>query len=225
MKLLLFFLLISTGLFSQKKYSFDYLIEYDFQENEKSRVKKRYILTNSKDNTYDLLVWQSSAKNINIFFCVDLEGIRILKHIPARDLFSNEKLFINCNDYIVGRISSIYNDKKYRFTVHRDSMMLTDTLQHYQMDIISKKLKKQYKFGTSHYLVEKETQFHLPLMRFSEKFDARITSKNIPNGIANEMYTINDFRHTKEYHYKLVNYVKIEKEIIISNHCEQQNSK
>jgi len=224
MKQALFFLLLFSPVIAQKNYVFDYLLEYDFQLSENSEIQKRYMLTNSKDNTYDLLYWQSSVKDLNIFFSEDLEGIQIRKTIPIREFFSNEKLFFNCNEFTKHRVRSIYDEKKYKFTIHNDSVMLTDTLKHYQMDIVSNKLKKKYEFGTSHYLVANETQFHLPLMQFSETFDVRITSKSVPNEIAKEIYTINDFRHTKEYYYKLIVYLKIKKEVVISDPCQLQNN-
>lgn len=56
--LFLFFLFSSLTMYSQKKYSFDYIIEYNFHENETSKIEKRYLLTNSEDDSYSAYVYE-----------------------------------------------------------------------------------------------------------------------------------------------------------------------
>ena len=56
--ILLLFLLSSFNGHAQKKYVFDYILEYRLQVNETSKTDKVYLLTNSTDGSYSMYVNQ-----------------------------------------------------------------------------------------------------------------------------------------------------------------------
>lgn len=220
--ILLLFSLSSLNCYSQKKYFFDYIIEYKFQRTEDSKPEKMYLLTNSEDDSYYVYVNQDTdtASDFVIHFNND-KGITSYTAIDKSEFFKAETIELSCENL---RFSSRKNDKyessRYIFTNEADTLIGEESHKHYTMKYSKVKDSRQYKKGAAHYIVENNTEFHKPLQILSNSFDTQKTSKKNPNGIAKEIFTTSFDKKSKIQIYKLLQYVKIKKYFIIAENCD-----
>ena len=231
MKLLLItFLLLSTVCFSQKQYEFDYLIEYEFTLfkdsikiknrpfRKEDKVIKKYYLTNSKKNNYTAIITEIDSLDYKMIF-KDENGIYSDVIIAKSDLNSAEFINIDC-EYV----RKYFNPNKYK-TKYYDFLNLNDTLingktySRYKMESIKPKRTKKGKLGTEVYIVDKETQFHLPILNFSTAYEEWKTERDLPNGIFYEKYFI-DYYGLLDSKETLINIWKIDKKIVINKDCD-----
>jgi len=216
--LLFLCLLFSLFSFSQKKYSFDYMIEYDFQGDESSKMGKVYFLTNSKDNAYLLKATEVDSGYVNLDFFDD-KGLYSKSSLKKEAFFEFRNLDIKCefvNSYIE---KGKYETKNFKYLFNQDTIFNGVLYKVHRLKFNSKKRTKQFDGRVANYIVEPNTDFHKPLVAFSFSFDLRIRSSEIPNGIAKEIYTTN-FRNYKLFMiFKLKNFSKIEKSLTIPKEC------
>lgn len=216
--ILLLFLLSSFTMTSQKKYFFDYIIEYKFQKNQTSKVEKRYLLTNSKDDTYECRVYEEDSLNFRIDF-IDEKGIRSNSIIDKSEFFKAESITLLCESIHYQKEKYKYDSGRFDFMNKKDTLINGVYYKNYEMKYREIKNARKYNRGISYYIVENNTEFHLPLMMFSGVFDGRETSKNIPNGIAKEIFSLSYDKKQYEFVYKLLQFVKIKKYIITPKNC------
>ncbi len=218
----LFLLLLVNISFSQKTYIFDYLLEYEYQSTENEAVEIKYIYTNSKDNNYNATVMNYKPKYYKLFLVDDFTGVRSLTSIPTENIENVGTINLNCNDININRSGEVKQSKLFIFDNLKDTIINEIAHKHYTLDYVSKRKKKTYQSGIRHYLVENNTQFHKPMICFSYVFDQHVTSNNIPNGIAREMYSINSFRNNqKEEIYKLKSIIEINMKMVIPADCDK----
>jgi hypothetical protein len=206
--------------FAQKKYFFDYLIVYEFQLNPKSEVKLHYLLTNSQDNTYDCWVRERDDLNFNMTM-TDEKGLLSNSVVGKKDFFQADLVTLSCSSigYQKQGIKK-YDSSLFDFENNTDTIINGVKYKNYQLKYRSNSKAKRYNRGTSHYVVEKDTEFHLPLMVFSSSFDLRVSSKNLPNGIAKDIYSFSFDKQQREFSYKLLQFLKISKFIVAPVKCE-----
>ena len=87
------------------------------------------------------------------------------------------------------------------------------------MESIKPKRTKKGKLGTEVYIVDKETQFHLPILNFSTAYEEWKTERDLPNGIFYEKYFI-DYYGLLDSKETLINIWKIDKKIVINKDCD-----
>lgn len=208
---------------SQKKYFFDYIIEYKFQKNQTSKVEKRYLLTNSKDDTYECRVYEEDSLNFRIDF-IDEKGIRSNSIIDKSEFFKAESITLLCESIHYQKEKYKYDSGRFDFMNKKDTLINGIYYKKYEMKYREIKNARKYNRGISYYIVENNTEFHLPLMMFSGVFDVRETSKNIPNGIAKEIFSLSYDKKQFEFVYKLLQFVKIKKYIITPKNCNPYKS-
>jgi hypothetical protein len=220
--ILLLFLLTSLTMSSQKKYSFDYILEYSLRLNETSKIEKIYLLTNSQDDSYSVYLYQDKDRSSD--FVIGFEnnkGISSYTAIEKSEFFKAETIELSCENL---RFSSRKNDKyessRYVYTNEPDTLINGSLHKHYTMKFSKSRDSKLYKKGAAHYIVENNTEFHKPLELLSISFDAQKTSKIFPNGIAKEVFTTSFDKKSKKFVYKLLQYVKIKKYFIIPENCD-----
>lgn len=209
---------------SQKKYFFDYIIEYTFQDNQTSKLEQRYILTNSKDDTYECRVYEEDSLSFVMYF-IDEVGIRSNSIIDKSEFFKAESISLDCESIYYQKDKYKHNAGKYVFLNNKDTLIDGAYFKNYQMKYKNFSMVKSDYHKIAHYVVENNTEFHKPLMMFSAVFDNRVTSKNIPNGIAKEIFTWNQDKKQYEFIHKLRQFVKIKKYIIIPDNCDAIRSK
>ena len=221
----LLFLLFTISLFSfgQKKYSFDYAIQYNFQKNDTSKVEKQIFLTNSKDNSYVLRVMEKDSLDYKLFF-LDQNGITSTIYLSKKDFLDAEIITLKCEF-----ASRYYNPYKYQ-TENYDFINQKDTLidnSNYQVYITKSnkpKREKRKKIGISHFIIEKNTNFHLPIFLAATAYEMCKKEKNIPNGIAKQIYFTKYMDNKKLSIFNLVEYVKINKFFVVPDECDYTKS-
>ena len=214
---LLLFLVTSLSCFAQKKYFFDYILEYRLQVNETSKTDKVYLLTNSTDGSYSMYVNQDQdvATDFILSFSNDF-GVGSYTSIEKSEFFKAETIELSCENLrFSSRKNDKYDSKRYVFKNEPDTLI--DGLQHRHYTMRFSKLRdsKRYKKGAAHYIVENNTEFHNPLGLLSVSFDDKKTSTILPNGIAKEIFTTSYDGKSKIYFYRLIQFVKINKYVII----------
>lgn len=84
----IFFLSLMVAVFSfgysQKNYTFDYKLVYDFKLTDTSKVKEVFFYTNSKDNSYILRVYDTDSLNYSVYFR-DQSGIYCDFKVPKNE--------------------------------------------------------------------------------------------------------------------------------------------
>ncbi|UJH90297.1 hypothetical protein LZ575_15730 [Antarcticibacterium sp. 1MA-6-2] len=231
MKLLTFlFLLFTTLCFSQKQYEFDYLLEYEvtlykdsvriknrpFHKEEKSY--KKYYLTNSRKNNYTAVIKDLDSSYYKMIFR-DQDGIYSEVSVLKSNLNKAEFINIDC------RYVSPYENPYKHLTEDYEFFELADTLidgtayQHFKIASIKPKTVKRKKLGAEFYIIEKETEFHLPVVDFPTIYEEWKTKQKLPNGIFLEKYYI-DYYDRLDSKEKLINYWKIDRKIVISEDCD-----
>lgn len=232
--ILITLLLFSTVCFSQKQYEFDYLIEYElalYKEDsikkkhhpirEKDETIKRYYLTNSKKNNYLAIVTELDSLNYNIIF-KDEDGIYSNAHFLKSDLDIAEYINIECQYVRRYRNPYKYQINNYAFNILNDTLINGKTYSMYKLGLIKPKKAKRKKIGTNYYIIDKKTNFHLPIFNFSTAYEEWKDNKNLPSGIYFEKYYI-DYLGNITSREKLVNFWKIDKKIIIEEECDYTN--
>ena len=218
----LLFLLFVLNSFGQKKYSFDYMIEYNFQRTETSKIEKIYLLTNSQNDSYS--VWLTQSKSQLLSFDVhfgDDKGFSSEVIIDKVYFFKAQSITLPCENLRFYKShDEKYDSDRYDFTNGNDTLINGSFYKHYSMKYHKLRESKKYKKGAAHYIVEKNTEFHKPLRLLSSSFDDHETSKKFPSGIANEIFTSSYDRKSLNYIYKLVQYVKINKYFLIPENCD-----
>jgi hypothetical protein len=222
---ILLFLIVLIGIpsFGQKKYLFDYMMEYYRKDTDTSKVKKEYILTNSKDNSYTLTLYEKDSLNFNLFF-LDQNGIYSKSILDKKSFSRAEFVTLNC-----GVVSGYGNPYKYQ-TKNYDFINKSDTIIdgqhyfHYFFKSNKPKKEKRKKLATEHFIVEKNTSFHLPILTFATSYEEWKLEKNIPNGIPKQMYMVTYKEKELFLFYELKRYAKINKYIIIPEECDYTNS-
>jgi len=230
MKILTFLLfLFITTCYSQKQYDFDYIIEYEttfykdsikiknHHYRDKQKKIHRYYLTNSKNNDYFAIVIEKDSLNYRLMF-IDYNGVYSNVIFSKSDLNKAEFINIKCEN--VGRYFNPYKyrTRNYDFFVLKDTVIKNETFSMYKFRSIKPKIEKRKKIGTNFFIINKSTDFHLPILTFSTEYEKWKLKKNIPNGIMSERYLINYFGKLSE-HEKLIKYEKIDKKIIIPKEC------
>ncbi|WP_299528276.1 hypothetical protein [uncultured Lutibacter sp.] len=226
---IVFCFIVTLG-FSQKQYDFDYIFEYELNHYKDSihipnhhfhksdKKIRRYYLTNSKSNNYFAVITEKDSLYYNLVF-IDHQGIYANVDYLKSDLNIAEFINIDCKN-----VSKTANPYKYK-TRYYDIQHLKDTVieneSFWQYKMISNKQKKKEKgkIGTSIYIIEKFSDFHLPLLTFSTLYEKYILHKELPNGIIKEYLYINYYGKLSEKE-MLIKYNKIDKKIILQKECD-----
>jgi len=221
---LFFILLISIPSFGQKKYLFDYMMEYDFKYTDTSKVRKEYILTNSKDNSYILKVYEKDSLNFKLDF-LDFNGIHSNAVLDKNSFIKSEFITFNCGIVHEHHDSYKYLTKKYDFINKPDTLVDGEHYSQYIFKCNKPKREKRKKLGTLHFIVENNTSFHLPILYLynSIAYEEWKLERNIPNGIPKEIFM--EAYLKKEYYLssKLKQFAKINKCAIIPAECDYAN--
>lgn len=221
MKSIYILLLYCITSFSQKQYTFDYIIEYkniDAQDTLRN-MGSTYVLTNSKDNTYFGMLNERDSLNFSLDF-MDYKSIRTNYSIIKKSDFADaEFITLNCKDIIKNTHPFQHLTKKYHFTQPKDTIINTKAYLTYTIEDNNIKRKKHKKNNSITYIVDKETDFHLPVFTNETVYEEYHAEGKIPNGIIFEKISrsfLNKLIHIQ----RRVNYLPTNKKIVISGDCE-----
>ena len=220
--ILIISLLLSTYCFSQKTYSFDYLVRYEFTIHKDSIEKTvvRQYLTNSKKNNYVAVVTDLDSLNYQMDF-KDENGLTFNVNFLKSDLNNAETINVNCR-YVKQYLSN-HKDliKNHKYLNMNDTLLEKETLNRYKL-IYTKDRKR--KPAEVLFIIENNTDFHLPILYNPLNFQEWKSEKSIPNGIFKERL-VYDHQKNIKVHEKLVGYHKIDKKIIIDLECDYTTDK
>ncbi|SNR37931.1 hypothetical protein [Lutibacter flavus] len=233
------FLIISilsiTNINAQKTYEFDYVIEYKLNIYKDSiKIKNHhyykndkevpiYYLTNSNDNDYLAIITEKDSLNYRLRF-TDYNGI-YSDVIFLKTGFNNaEFINIKCENVIRFINPYKFRTKYYDFITTSDTIINEKSYATYKLKPIKPKITKRKKLGTNYYIIDKSTEFHLPILSYSAVYEEWKLKKNLPNGIFDERFNI-DFYGNLRSKQKLIKYQKTDKKIIIQNECDYTKKK
>lgn len=155
----------------------------------------------------------------------DEKGIRSISMIDKSEFFKAETISLSCESIQFQKEKYKYDSGRFDFINEKDTLINGISYKNYAMRYKKNTESKRYNRGISRYIVENNTEFHLPLMMFSSIFDVSVTSKNRPNGIAKEIFSLSHDKKQYEFIYKLSQFVKIKKFIEIPAECVYTNAK
>lgn len=226
----LLFLLFSLFSFAQKQYDFDYLIEYEltlYKDSlkiknrpfrKKDEIIKKYYLTNSKKNNFIAEVTELDSVNYKMIFR-DRNGIYSNVSFLKSEFNKAEFINIECENVIKHINPYKYQIKNYNFSILTDTIINDKSYSRYMLASTKPKKIKRKKLGTQIYIIDKETQFHSPILNFSTAYEEWKSNKILPNGIFYEKYFI-DYNKTLDSKFKLIGFWKIDEKIIIQDECD-----
>ncbi len=214
MRYLLFFLFFTINIFSQNNYKFNYISEYKvyFYKDEQISFKKILYLTNSNNNNYIAEITEKDSiykvrfldykKKYSVFFISKNEFLKSKTIVIPNSYFKKDKntFEFQVNNYAFYNLKdTLYNNTKY---------------SHYKLSSKKQNRALNKKIGTYHYIIDKKTGFHKPILIHPTAIAEYRSKKNIPNGIYHEKIFI-DFRGRKKESWKHIRTKKLHKEIII----------
>ncbi len=194
---------LSTFLFvspykGYKTYDFDYIIEYKSLLDNKTV----FYLTNSSDNEYYARLSGVSRDTINLRF-FKYSTIKINKKIHKKEFYNSEVIALE-------KPKAHY---KINAFLSKDDVFLkqSDT-------VINKKAYKRYLFESIHdlrihYIIEPDTDFHKPIITIAKLYKRWEKDQNLPNGVFNEMFFLDEQNNIVEAHLKLVSFQPYKKSV------------
>jgi hypothetical protein len=223
-KILLFLIVfISIPSYSQKKYLFDYMMEYYRKDTDTSKVKKEYILTNSKDKSYTLRVFEKDSSNFDLSF-LNLIGVSS-KMILDKNSFSEAEFITSNCDFISGySYPSKFKTQDFNFIKKSDTLVGGEYCSHYIFKCNDPKKEKRKKLGTLHFILKKDASCNLLFFDHPTVYEEWKSEGNILNGILQEMFLELYDKNKNISFYKLKQYAKINKYLIVPEECDYTKS-
>lgn len=216
-KLVLLLLLWFSG-YSQKKYSFDYKIIYEFKLNDTAKAKEIVLMTNSKDNSYRLNISEKDSANYSVNFH-DENGIESTVFLNKNSFNKATAIELKC-EFVSGYSNPYkYQTKNYEFINKEYALMDGQYHPFYILKSNNPKKEKKKRLATFYYYIENNTEFHLPILVHPTAYEEWKLEKNIPNGIPKEMFYSGYGKAELFNILKLKEIIKIEKFIVIPEEC------
>ena len=211
-------LIIPVIFFGQKSYLFDYALEYNFQLNENAKFEKRFLLTNSKENSYLLEVTEKDSLNYELKF-IDQNGYYSMTELSRAIFFKAEAINLDCSSVMTFTNPYKYQVKNYDFHILNDTLIDNNDYSRYLLKSNNLKREKKKKLASLFFVLEKDTDFHQPVLMHSTAFEEWKLEKNISNGIP-KLFYFKSYKTNKILSkYTLLDYKKINKYIIIPEDC------
>ncbi|WNM17779.1 hypothetical protein [Flavobacterium capsici] len=215
------FLFACFTLLAQKQYTFDYMVEYkNFEGNDnKKQTKIPYsiYLTNSKNNSYLAELTEKDSLTYWVDF-LDHNSTTARVTINKSDFKKTEFIHIKCEDVKKYSNPYKYQVNNYHFTTPKDTIINNAIFKTYSITANDLKRQQKKKTGTYLYIVDKETDFHLPIFQQATTFEEYKVERGVPNGIFTKIVFI-DYLNKIKYHQERVNYLPIDKKIVIPADC------
>lgn len=228
----LFFIcfLISTIGYSQKQYKFDYIFEYQVKRykdtikiknhhyNKTDKMFYKYYLTNSKNNNYYAVITDIDSLHYKLVF-TDYNGVYSNVEYLKSDLDKAEFINIDCKNVIRTLNPYKYKVKYYDIEHLKDTIIHNKSFWHYKISSNKPRRTKKKKLGTNHYIIDKSSSFHLPILTHTTPHEKWKRDKQLPNGILMEKYFVNYYGKLS-MEQKLISYKKIDKKITLQKECD-----
>lgn len=176
-----FLIVVSNSLYSQKTYSFDYLLEYELKIKEGMPIQKEYFYINSKDNSYRMHVVEKDALSFTVDF-LDVSGNHAVMFLSKSDFFKAKSITVPC-EFIRYYSNKYLRYKDYVFSSLNDTVINGVSYYHYVLKSKSIHRESRKKLSRAHYITDKESSFNLPF--FFRVLDLEVwkRDRSVLNGI------------------------------------------
>lgn len=210
--LTLFILLITLNTYSQR-YEFDTFVEYDFFSDQDSKPQKTFEFTYSKDNSYILSILEKDKKTFTLTF-LNAKGEKATRTISKKDFFETENIIVNCSSLEKQNISYRENTTKdYYYLQLNDTVISRDTLQHF---LVKSDINSIH--GERHYIIQKDTEFHLPnITPGTIPYFKWKKASILPKGLFKESFIKKDDEIIEKM--MMLKYSKIKKILVLERGC------
>lgn len=222
LKLLLLF--FTTLCFSQKEYSFDYLIHYEYTRFVDSTATKStdiYYLTNSNQNEYFAVMSEADSLDFHVYL-KDENGIESRVRLP-KDNFkvsSDSKMEIKCESVFKYEPSNWkYLTNVYQYSAKTDTVIHGKNYGSYTLACKNPERNKNRNIGSFQYIMDDTSEFHLPVLTSSVALEEWKLDKKLPNTIYKaKIYTNN--RNQVEFKEDLIDAKKVAITLFIPAECD-----
>lgn len=212
------FFVFSSSVLSQKIYYFDYVLVYDLQGEKGDSVVKEFFYTNSKDNSYKLRVIEKDSLNFKLDF-LDFMGNHAVVYLSKADFFKAESITIPCK-FISHYQTHEIQSKNYDFLNLKDTVIDDVSYYHYVLKSNSLEREKKKKLAKAHYIIDKNSSFHLPFLIEDTAFEEWKVERNIPNGIPVLEFLASSVDKKFYMTRKLILKESVAKQLYISKDCD-----
>jgi hypothetical protein len=223
MKRFLFLLCICSFFLAQSqiKYEFDYALEYELTtDKDPSEVDRLIYLTNSKDNSYLLVLRELDSLVYSIYFR-DNNLFTLITEISKSNFKIADIINNDCNGVASwdGKRQKKYT-KPYVFKSNTDTILNKKQLSLYKIEALPKSRGVKDKSAYNYYVID-ETANHLPFFEPPLNYELWLRDKPFTNGIFEEFGSYDKKHGLRKY--KLVGVKKIDKAFQIPEDCNQLN--
>lgn len=212
------FSLITCHANSQKKYVFDYILEYVHVSNQDMKVRKIFLLTNSQDDSYQCEITKEDESNYRMYF-VSKDDFSSNSIIDKNEFLKAESIALLCSS-VMKQKSKAIDTKRFKYTILSDTIISGKSYPRYSMQYVKSRKNKKFDKGVAQCIVERSTEFYKPTSLISRTFDIRLNSEGVPFGIAKEVLFKSYKAREFDYKYILKQFVKIKKYIVIPEQCD-----
>ena len=209
---LIFLLIVSYSVYSQKSYEFDYVMEYQYISDD-GKKHNEYRFISSKNNDFMFMVWE---KGNEVMMKLITDGKLYFDKIAKEDFFV-EAISLRCPQK--GELKSNISLNDFDFVRQNDTIINTERLAHFVINPTNKKKVDKEKHVPIHYIIDNKYNFNYPFFSPGELiFKKWKKGENIPKGILKECYS---YKLGKKVQYtELVQILHLKKIIIIDNNCK-----
>jgi len=208
---------MSTFVFSQDKYEFDYLLTYKSIFEDSTKTTTKQFLTNSKDNAYFAMISDKSKSESKLHF-TDHRGLHVNVFFDKTELAHAEQINIIC-DFVLKFNRGAQNKTKHYQYINYGDQKIELTKFDYTLTSINPRRAKRKKLGTYGYILNDSIKFHLPLLITHLEYEEFLTESNIPNGIFKDR-SFTNYQGQVEHTYQLIKVERVTKVIIIPSNCK-----
>ena len=208
----------SSTAFGQK-YEFDYVMEYEYKKDKKAKPLTYLRFTNSRDNSFNLTLYERDSLNFNMEFIDAKNGFTSENSISKKHFSEVEALGIKFP--LLQKYNSKNKDqiKQLEFIPLKDTLINKQMCRHLVLAPVTKKINGREQDG-NHFLILPKTDFHLPNFHpGSVPYYKSITDNTIPPGIFKEFYTIKNGNKTDMT--VLLQYTKLKKITVFDETSDQ----
>ncbi|MFD2828166.1 hypothetical protein ACFSYG_16935 [Leeuwenhoekiella polynyae] len=229
--LLLLFILLGSRSFSQKTYHFDYMLETNYilyKDSVKikhrpfrteTRSQKRYLLTNSKDNSYLAILTEKDSLYYNLQFKKQ-DKIKANIILLKNEFDIAERINIPCKYVLSNKNHFQYQVKNYAFQKLHDTVIGSTQLHQLVLKSVKEKTIKRKKIGELYYLIDTaKLADNLPVLKNVTAYEEwKTETSSLPNGLLKETY-FRDFYGYIDYKETVIGFKVVDKYIWIEEQC------
>lgn len=210
----------SNSLYSQKTYTFDYVLQYDLQIKKGAPIQKEYYYINSKDNSYKMSVVEKDSLNFTINF-LDYVGNHAVVYFAKAEFLKSESISIPCKFVQIYGTNKLQT-KNYDFSSLNDTLIYGVSYYHYVLKSSSIQREKRKKISRAHYIIDKESAFHLPIFFEDTAYEEWKVEKSIPNGFVFMEFCANTVNQELFLIRRLVKKESINKQLVVPDECDYE---